>query len=273
MIDWSTHQWNDLLVSLDSDGILWVTLNRPEASNAFSDEMIESLVTMMPQADIDDRVRLFVVTGAGKHFCAGGDIKAMRDESGMFAGSSNELRQRYQKGIQRIPLMMEALSKPVIALVNGAAVGAGCDFACMADLRVASSDAFFSETFAKLGLVPGDGGTYFLPRVIGWPRAMEMFLTGRKVSATEALSWGMINRLASNGDELETVQKLAGQILQMAPIALAMTKKALRFSQKAELTQALDLLASFQGITQRTQDHKEAVNALLEKRKANFQGL
>lgn len=273
MTDWSIHQWQDLLVRLDQQGIAWVTLNRPQASNAFSEEMIESLVTMIPLADCDDRVRLFVITGAGKHFCAGGDIKAMKDESGMFEGSPNQLRVRYQNGIQRIPLMMEALSKPVIALVNGAAVGAGCDFACMADLRVASSDAFFSETFAKLGLVPGDGGTFFLPRVIGWPRAMEMFLTGRKVSATEALSWGLINRLASNGDELETVQKLSDQILQMAPIALSMTKKALRFSQKAELAQALDLLASFQGITQRTKDHKEAVNALLEKRKANFQGI
>ncbi len=273
MNDWVKKEWKDILLKLEDDGRLWVTLNRPEASNAFSDDMIESLVTALPQADKDNRVRVFIISGAGKHFCAGGDIKAMRDESGMFAGSSNELRNRYQNGIQRIPLMMESLSKPVIAYVNGAAVGAGCDFACMADLRVASSNAFFSETFAKLGLVPGDGGTYFLPRVIGWPRAMEMFLTGRKVSATEALSWGMINRLASQGEEIEVVNKLANECLAMAPIAISMTKKALRMSQKAELSQALDLLASFQSVTQRTQDHKEAVNALLEKRKAEFKGL
>ncbi len=273
MTDWSTKTWEDIQLKLDDDGCLWVTLNRPQASNAFSDEMIQSLVTALPLADTDDRVRVFIITGAGKHFCAGGDIKAMRDESGMFAGTSNELRKRYQAGIQRIPLMMESLSKPIIAFVNGAAVGAGCDFACMADLRVASSAAFFSETFAKLGLVPGDGGTYFLPRIIGWPRAMEMFLTGRKVSATEALSWGMINRLASQGEELDAVKKLASECLGMAPIAVSMTKKALKLSQKAELSQALDLLASFQAITQRTQDHKEAVNALLEKRKANFKGL
>lgn len=270
--DWIEQEWPDLLIKLESNGIFWVTLNRPEASNAFSDEMISSLVEMLPKADTDNRVRVIIVTGAGKHFCAGGDIKAMQKEQGMFAGSSNELRERYQKGIQRIPLVMESLSKPVIALVNGAAVGAGCDFACMADMRVAASKAFFAETFAKLGLVPGDGGTYFLPRAIGWPRAMEMFLTGRKVSAQEALSWGMVNRVAAEGKEIEQVLELACACLEMAPIALQMTKKALRMSVKNELSQALDLLASFQGITQRTDDHREAVNALLEKRSAKFSG-
>src|SRR5690606_33765825 len=194
-----------------------------------------SLVDVLSKADNDKRVRVSVITGAGKNFCAGGDIKAMKDETGMFAGDSDELRRRYQMGIQRIPLAMEAHSKPIIALVNGAAVGAGCDFACMADLRVGSENTFFSETFAKLGLVPGDGGTYFLPRVIGWSRAMEMFLTGRRVEASEAKQWGMLNILSDEGKEVEAARELALQCASMAPTALQMTKKALRFSQKAEL--------------------------------------
>lgn len=268
MSTWLKQTWPDLKISLLEGGILQITLDRAEASNAFSDEMIESLVTMMPLAEKDPSVRVFLITGAGKHFCAGGDIKAMNDRSGMFAGASNELRERYQQGIQRIPLMMESLSKPIVTFVNGAAVGAGCDFACMADLRVASDKAFFAETFAKLGLVPGDGGTYFLPRIIGWPRAMEMFLTGRRVSSAEALSWGMVNRVGDFDHALE----LARSCLDMAPIALQMTKKALKLSQRAELSQALDQLAAFQGITQRSLDHEEAVKALLEKRPAKFVG-
>lgn len=270
MSDWLKQSWPDLSLELEAPGILWLTLNRPKASNAFSLEMIHSLTTLLPVVDSDTRVRVIIVTGAGDNFCAGGDIKAMQEESGMFAGASEELRRRYQQGIQKIPLTMESLSKPVIALVNGAAVGAGCDFACMADMRVATPDTFFAETFAKLGLVPGDGGTFFLPRVIGWSRAMEMFLTGRRVAGDEAKQWGMVNVLAAAGEEKKAARELALKVTQMAPIALQMTKKAMRLSWKAELAQALDLLAAFQGITQRTDDHREAVNAFVEKRQPIF---
>ncbi len=272
MNDWMKKQWQDLALEFESAGLLWITLNRPQASNAFSDEMIDSLVEVLGLAENDERVRVILFAGAGKHFCAGGDIKAMDEESGMFAGDPNQLRRRYQAGIQRIPLAMEALSKPTIAIVHAAAVGAGCDFACMADLRVGGEKTFFAETFAKLGLVPGDGGTYFLPRVIGWSRAMEMFLTGRRIAAPQALQWGLLNCVAAPGQEREEGRKLALECLQMAPIALQMTKKAMRLSWKGELQQALDMLAAFQGITQRTKDHRQAVSALLEKRAATFKG-
>lgn len=271
MSDWLKKSWTDLKLNLEDQGLLWITLDRPEASNAFSDEMIDSLVSVLPKADSDSRIRVILITGSGKNFCAGGDVKAMHEESGMFKGPSEELRRRYQQGIQRIPMTMEAVSKPIIAVVNGAAVGAGCDFACMADLRVAGPKSFFAETFAKLGLVPGDGGTYFLPRVIGWTRAMEMFLTGRRVQADEAKQWGLINVLSAEGKEVESARELALQCSSMAPIALSMTKKAMRLSWRAELSQALDLLAAFQGITQRSDDHREAVSAFLEKRPAQFQ--
>ena len=131
---------------------LWITLNRPENSNAFTSLMIEELVSTLYQADEDNSVRSIVITGKGKHFCAGGDVKDMQNKKGMFAGESNELRERYKRGIQKIPLCMNSLSTPVIAMVNGAAIGAGLDLACMCDLRIAADKAIFGETFAKLAI-------------------------------------------------------------------------------------------------------------------------
>lgn len=140
---------------------LWITLNRPEASNAYSSGMVSALVEVLKYADIDNGIRVIILTGSGKNFCAGGDIKAMRGKTGMFSGESNELREAYQAGIQQIPIAISQLRTPLIAMVNGAAIGAGCDLAAMCDLRVASSEAIFAETFARVGLVPGDGGAFF----------------------------------------------------------------------------------------------------------------
>ena len=166
-----------------SESILAVTLFRPDSANAFDIEMIGELVGLLEWADHDESVRVITFTGEGRHFCAGGDIKAMKEKREMFAGESDELRRRYQSGIQRIPLIMEKLQKPTIAIVNGAAIGAGCDFAAMADIRIGSEKSKMGETFNKLALVPGDGGTYFLPRVVGFTKATEMFLTGKIYTA------------------------------------------------------------------------------------------
>ncbi len=136
--------------------LLWVTLNRPQHSNAFSDEMITELCRLLREADFDVDVRVIILTGAGKTFCAGGDVKAMEERTGMFSGGNEELRRRYMKGIQQIPLTIEALQTPLVAMVNGAAIGAGCDLACMCDIRVGCEQSRFGETFAKLALVPGD---------------------------------------------------------------------------------------------------------------------
>lgn len=252
--------------------ICWIGLNRPDASNAFSDQMIVELCNSLREADQDDDVRVIVIYGEGKSFCAGGDVKAMKNKSGMFAGESEHLRQLYRNGIQNIPKTMEAIQKPTIAMVNGAAIGAGCDFSCMADIRIASDKAKFGETFVKLGLVPGDGGTYFLSRVVGYSKACEMFFTGQILNAQEALSIGLVSRVVEHEQLKEETLKVANMIASNAPIALRMTKKALKDAQRAQLENHLELLASFQGITQRTSDHFEGVNALLEKRKANFSG-
>jgi enoyl-CoA hydratase/carnithine racemase len=249
---------------------LWITLNRPESSNAFTTDMISELIGTLYKADIDNNVRSIVITGEGKNFCAGGDVKDMQTKSGMFAGEPNELRERYKRGIQQIPVCMNSLSTPVIAMVNGAAIGAGLDLACMCDIRIGSNYAKFGETFAKLGLIPGDGGTYFLQRVIGFAKAMELTLTCEIIDANEALKIGLLN-FSVGADELnlktaELVQKINGN----APIALQMAKRAIVHAYKNDLSSNLDLLSAYQGITQRTSDHFEAVDKIFEKKTCDF---
>jgi enoyl-CoA hydratase/carnithine racemase len=252
--------------------IAWVTLNRPESSNAFTIIMIEKLCQTLRSLDEDQDVRVIVFKGEGKHFCAGGDIKAMENKNEMFAGESNELRRRYEYGIQQIPITMERLQTPTIAMVNGAAIGAGCDFACMSDIRIGHEKTKMGETFSKLALVPGDGGTYFLPRVVGYTKAMEMFLTGKIYNAEECFEMGLLNKLVPI-DKIESETKeFAESIAANAPIALSLTKKALKISYLKDLQTSLDMLSSFQGITQRTDDHFEGIKAFNEKREPDFKG-
>jgi len=261
---------SEVLVSIN-DHVAFITLNRPESCNAFTIPMIELLCSKAIELDRDDNIRVIVFTGAGKHFCAGGDINAMEEKKEMFAGESNELRKRYEYGIQQIPLMMERLQTPTIAMVNGAAIGAGLDFACMCDLRIGHKFSKMGETFSKLALVPGDGGTYFLPRIIGYAKAMEMFLTGDIYTGEKCFELGLLNIFA-NDLESETMM-LARKISANSPIALSLTKKALKVSFHQSLQTSLDMLSSFQGITQRTDDHFEAIKAFKEKRSPEFKGL
>lgn len=259
----------DLLVE-KKDHVLWITLNRADASNAYSSGMVESLVRILKHGDLDRDVRVMVITGAGKNFCAGGDIKAMQNKTGMFAGESNELREAYQKGIQQIPLTISQLQTPLIAMVNGAAVGAGCDLAAMCDLRVAAVEASFAETFAKVGLVPGDGGAYFLTRLVGVGKAMEMFLTCRTYSAEEALKMGLVNQIVSGPDLRSTTESLAKRLSELPPIALQMTKKAVYHGYNNDIGPHLELMAAYQGITQRSSDHFRAVDGMINKVSVSF---
>ena len=267
-----TKQFPHLEVEVRSTHQLWVTLNNPDQMNAITTEMIDSLTSVLTHADFDSTIRVVVLTGKGKNFCAGGDIKAMEEKSGMFAGESNELRARYQHGIQRIPQCMENLSVPVIAMVNGAAVGAGCDLSMMCDLRVGHSKTKFAETFTRMGLVPGDGGTFFLQRVVGYSKAMQMFLTSKAFEGREALDFGLMNFMFEDANlEIET-QKLAESISGLAPVAQKLTKKAMKISYLSDLQTSLDILSGYQGISQRTADHFEAVKSFKEKRSPNFTG-
>lgn len=251
---------------------LWVTLNNPEQSNAISLDMVASLTQVLKHADFDSNVRVIVIKGEGASFCAGGDVKAMQNKTDMFAGESNELRMRYMHGIQQIPKCIEDLSKPVIAMVNGAAIGAGCDLAMMCDLRIGTEKSKFGETFVKIGLVPGDGGTFFLQRVIGFSKAMQMSLTGDIVAGAEAHQWGLLNYFTSEENLEAETQKLADKIAGNAPIAVQMTKKTMKMAYLNDLNTILDVSAAYQGITQRTADHFVALQAMKDKKAPDYQG-
>lgn len=262
----------DLQIEIRQTHQLWIRLDNPAQRNALTIAMIESLTKILAEADADPVIRVIVLTGAGDHFCAGGDIKAMKNRIGMFAGESDELRRRYMQGIQKIPRAIESLSKPVIAMINGAAIGAGCDLAMMCDLRIGSEKSKFAETFTKLGLVPGDGGTFFLVRAIGYAKAMRMFLTGDAWSGQEALNFGLLQEIHPSESLEKATEALTSKIAANAPVAIQMTKKALKLASVQTLDSSLDLLAAFQGIAQRTDDHFEALEGFEAKRPPNFQG-
>lgn len=264
-----SQKFEDLIVE-KVEHVLWITLNRPEASNAYSTMMVSNLCAVLKAADLDTDIRVMVITGAGKNFCAGGDVKAMINKTGMFAGESNELRESYQSGIQQIPLTFNQLKTPVIAMVNGAAVGAGCDLAAMCDLRIASIDATFAETFAKVGLVPGDGGAFFIIRLIGFAKASEMFLTCKNYSAQESKEFGLVNEVVLPSELKNKTEELVKRISSLPPIALQMTKKSLSHAYQNDLNSHLELVSAFQGITQRSSDHFKAVSGMLEKKTPTF---
>ncbi|MFT3662862.1 MAG: crotonase/enoyl-CoA hydratase family protein [Gordonia sp. (in: high G+C Gram-positive bacteria)] len=261
-----------LLVERDGDVVTW-TLNQPATLNAISDdEVIDAIVDAVAEVNRDQSVRAVILTGAGRAFSAGGNVKDMASRSGLFGGAAHTQRVGYREGIQRIPRAMYTLEVPVIAAVNGPAVGAGCDVAMMCDLRIASTAAFFAESFVKVGLIPGDGGAWFLPRVIGPARAAEMALTGDRVDAATALEWGMVSRVVEPEELLTEARALADRIAVNPPIAVRMTKKLLRESSRQSLDQLLELSAAMQGIAHHTEDHHEAVAALLEKRPGEYRG-
>lgn len=254
------------------DHILWISLNNPSTSNSITYELISSLVASLRKAEADPGVRVVVLTGEGKNFCSGGDLKNMQNKSEMFSGEANELRQRYEQGIQQISIAMESCSKPIIAAVNGAAAGAGCDLACMCDIRVGTESTKFYESFVKVGLVPGDGGSFFLQRIVGFAKAMELTLTGREVTAQEALTMGLLNKVVKDVDLKSEAAAMALQIASLPPVAVQMSKKSVKISYQHDLNVTLELMAAYQGISQRTQDHFEALAALSEKRKPKFEG-
>ncbi|MGB3806841.1 MAG: enoyl-CoA hydratase-related protein, partial [Erythrobacter sp.] len=220
--------------------------------------------------DLD--IRCIVLTGAGKAFSAGGDIKAMRDKTGTFGGSSPAISDGYRDNIHRMLRALYAVRVPVIAAVNGPAIGLGCDVACLADIRIASERAKFGVTFLKLGIVPGDGGTWILPRIIGEARAAELFYTGNVVDAATAQDWGLVSRVVAPDALLDEAQSLAATIAAMPPHALRQAKMLMRQAREVSYDTALELAANTQAIMHSTRDHAEGVAALIEKRDPNFTG-
>lgn len=263
-----------LVLTETKDFITTITLNRPDQSNALNKELIHALIEQLKIAEDDKDCRCIVLKGAGKNFCAGGDIDDMINKAGMFAGESNELRNLYAQNIQQIPRQIESMQTPIIAHVDGAAVGAGCDLACMCDIRVGGPRAKIGEVFANLSLISGDGGAFFLSRIVGYAKALEMFLTCEVYDAKTCFEIGLLNYQFDDEAQAEKkTQDLATLIASKAPVANGLTKQLMKQVKNSALEQHLELAAAYQGITQRTSDHFEGLKAFKEKRKPNFTGL
>jgi enoyl-CoA hydratase/carnithine racemase len=255
-----------LSIERESD-VVTVCMNRPETRNALTDpDQMQEFADLCSELRRDSSVKAMILTGAGKAFCAGGNIKDMRDRAGMFAGSPYTLRNNYRDGIQRIPLALYELEIPIIAAVNGAAIGAGLDLACMCDIRLAAQSATFAESFVRLGIVPGDGGAWLLPRAIGLPRASLMAYTGDAIDAAKALDWGLVVQITADAALLSEAHALAGRIAANPAHALRLTKRLLREGQHVRLDTLLELSASFQALAHHTEEHHAAVRAFLDKR-------
>ena len=256
-----------------ADHIETWTLNLPDSRNPISDPaIVDALCAQVALVNADHDVRAVVLTGAGSAFSAGGNVKDMVDRSGMFGGSPYELRDGYRGGIQRIPRALYHCEVPVVAAVNGPAVGAGCDLAVMCDLRVASSTAWFAESFVQLGIIPGDGGAWLLTKAIGPARAAEMALTGDRVRADQALEWGLVNQVVEPEELLDAAHALAARVAKNPPHSVRMAKKLLRESQHQSLESLLELSAAMQALAHHTQDHREALEAFGDKRPGEYTG-
>jgi len=262
-----------LLVERFENGVASLTMNRPDELNALTEpSYYREFADIFAELDKDISVRCIILTGSGKAFCAGGNVKDMRDKKNLFAGNALEIRDRYANIVHLIPKAFSELNVPIIAAVNGPAIGAGCGVASMCDIRIASTKAKFAESFVRLGIIPGDGGAWVLPRILGLSKALEISLTGEMLDAEQSLACGLISRLVDPGDLMSTARKLADRIAANPPHALRMTKRLIRESGRTDLPTLLDLSASYQSIAHMTDDHAEAISAFFERRAGNYKG-
>jgi enoyl-CoA hydratase/carnithine racemase len=262
----------DATLSLE-DHVAVLSLDRDDVRNALTGTaLIEDIVRTAAWANETAEAGALVITGRGAAFSAGGNVKEMRERKGSFAGNVPDVEERYRRGIQRIPLALDQVEVPTIAAVNGPAIGAGCDLACMCDLRIGSSKALFGETFVNLGIIPGDGGGWFLQRLIGFQRAAALTLTGRIIDAEEAREIGLLLEVVEPEALMARVLEIAGQIAGKPPQALRYAKRLLKAAQRTELRDYLDLCAILQGVCHNTDDHPEAVKAFFDKRSPDFRG-
>lgn len=254
------------------DGIVVLTLNDPQTRNAFSPDMIDGIVASCQRINADTSVRCMILTGAGEGFASGGNVKEMRERKGLFGGAPVDMRRAYQHGIHRIPKAIYDLEVPSICAVNGAAIGAGCDTTLMCDIRIAGRKAQFAESFLRVGLVSGDGGAWFLPRVVGLSRAYEMTLTGDVIDAEKAEKWGMVSKVVDDDKLMDEALAMARKIAAFPPHSIRLNKRLLRESQGVSLPVALEMASAMQALAQSTEDQNEAVSAMLDKRRPQFKG-
>ncbi len=247
------------------DGIARIVLNRPERMNAFTFGMIDAWYDALQRCRADDAVKVVILTGAGKAFCSGGDVVEMGDR---LAQTPEQRKHELFNRIERIPLALEDLDKPVIAAVNGVATGAGMDMALMCDLRYAARSARFAETYLRVGLVPGAGGAHFLPRLVGVAKALELFLTGDFVDADEALRIGLVNKVFPDDSLMHEVEAIAARIAKAPPLAVRMIKRAIYQGMRNDLRTNLDLISSHYAVITSTEEHRAAVRRFIAAREA-----
>lgn len=250
-----------------------MTLNRPDAMNALGQEGDgPAVASVCAEVVADPTIRCAVLTGAGRAFSAGGDVKAMKNKTGAFGGSPYDIREGYRRNIHMIVKSLYNLEVPLISAINGAAIGLGCDVACMADIRIASEKAKMGVTFLKLGLIPGDGGAWLMPRLIGPSRAAQLLFTGDVIDAKKACEWGLVSEVCAPDDLMDRAMELAESIAKQPPQSLRLAKTLMRHGNTASYETIMEMSAASQALMHETEDHMEGVDAILEKRAPVFKG-
>jgi len=256
-----------------SNGIATITLNRPERMNAFTPKMLDEWYAALLDAHTDADLRVVVLTGAGRGFCAGADLAGGEGVSLLHRSTSQiENRNFLRDSVQRIPRLISIMEKPYIAAVNGAAVGAGMDMASMCDIRFAADSARFGMTYVRMGLIPGDGGCYFLPRIVGMGKALDLIWSGRIFDAQEALSMGYVSAVVPADELIAYTREYATRLVSGPAVAIQQAKRLAYRSQELSLDAALDLAQQAMFIAQSTEDSREGPRAFAEKREPEFKG-
>lgn len=262
----------DTYLSVDVRGaIAVVTLDKGDGMNALGHAGDGAVFSQLcDELNTNRSLRCAILTGKGWAFSAGGDLRAMDEKSGLFAGDAPQIRNNYRRDVHAIVRALDGLDIPLIAAVNGPAVGLGCDVACLADMRIAGRSARFGVTFLRAGLVPGDGGAWLLPRLIGMARAAELLFTGTVIDAQTALDWGLVNDVVDDDALMDAAMALAAKVAQQPPDVLRFTKMLLRRGREASFEDIRELSAALQAHAHKSAHHEEAVRAFLEKRQPEF---
>lgn len=260
----------DFLIYEQTGAVVTLTMNEPEKRNPLSGNTATTELAAAAERIHDDpSVRCVILTGNGPSFSAGGDIRVMKEQASPDV-SQMELRQFYRRGIQHMAKALFNLEVPLIAAINGHAMGAGLDLACMCDIRIASDTAKLASSFIKVGIVPGDGGAWLLPRIVGQSRAAELMLTGKVLDAPQALAWNLVSQVVPHAQLMDAAREMAASIAQHPSHSVRLTKRLMRESLRASFDTVLELSAAYQAISHKTADHTEAVDAFLEKRAPRY---
>jgi 2-(1,2-epoxy-1,2-dihydrophenyl)acetyl-CoA isomerase len=252
-----------------ADFVATITLNRPEKLNAFTDDMLESWLAALDACARREDVRVVVITGTGRAFTTGGDVGRFE---GHATATAAEIKSRVRDGVQKLPRRMAELDKPIIAAMNGLATGGGLDVALACDIRFAAESARFAETYVRMGLIPGAGGAYLLPRIVGMAKALELFWSADFIDAREAERIGLVNRVFPDAELMTGTYDFARRLATSAPLAVRLIKRLVRLGLNKDLDTGLELAAANLPIVRSSEDHREALAARKEKREPVFKG-